>query len=113
MSRNERRYERALAALKAIARTMGNVVFRVEDFRSPRTRSRIGHQDAQRDEQRGGEPRTRRPSPNGPVEMVFDKPLSHHLQFALWLVAYRRSETASVRPKKMARLYDAPMIPSF
>jgi hypothetical protein len=53
MSRNERRYERALAALKAIARTMGNVVFRVEDFRSPRTRSRIGHQDAQRDEHRG------------------------------------------------------------
>lgn len=61
----------------------------------------------------GGEPRTRPPSPNGPVEMVFDKPFSHHLQFALWLVAYRRSETASVRPKKMARLYDAPMIPSF
>ena len=53
MSRNERRYERALAALKVIARTMGNAVFRVEDFRSPRTRSRIGHQDAQRDEQRG------------------------------------------------------------
>ena len=61
----------------------------------------------------GGEPRTHPPSPNGPVEMVFDKPFSHHSQFALWLVAYRRSETASVRPKKMARLYDAPMIPSF
>lgn len=31
----ERRYERALAALQAIARIMGNVVFRVEDYRRP------------------------------------------------------------------------------
>jgi hypothetical protein len=31
MSRIERRYERALAALKAIARAMANAAFRVED----------------------------------------------------------------------------------
>ena len=32
MSRIERRYERALAALKAIARSMANAAFRVEDY---------------------------------------------------------------------------------
>jgi hypothetical protein len=35
MSKVERRHERAIAALKAIARTMGNAVFRVEDYRPP------------------------------------------------------------------------------
>ena len=48
MSKIEWRYERALTALKAVARTMGNVVFRVEDYRPPHTRSRIGKQDEQR-----------------------------------------------------------------
>jgi hypothetical protein len=40
----ERRYERALAALAAIARAMGNTVFRVEDYRPPREkRAQTGH----------------------------------------------------------------------
>jgi hypothetical protein len=51
MSRNDRRYEAALAALKAIARTMGNVVFRVEDYRPPR--SCIEQRDAQENKRRG------------------------------------------------------------
>jgi hypothetical protein len=45
MSRNQRRYERALVALKAISRAMGNFVFRVEDYRPPRLR--IEQRDAQ------------------------------------------------------------------
>jgi hypothetical protein len=51
MSRNDRRYEAALAALKAIARTMGNVVFRVEDYCPPR--SCIEQRDAQENKRRG------------------------------------------------------------
>ena len=53
MSRTERRYERALAALKAVARTMGNIVFRVEDYRPPQEkRAHTGHGNAG-NEQRG------------------------------------------------------------
>jgi len=53
MSSNERRYERALTALKTIARTMGNFVFRVEDYRPPHLRSRIGRRGARGEEQQG------------------------------------------------------------
>jgi hypothetical protein len=53
MSKVERRHERAIAALKAIARTMGNAVFRVEDYRPPHEkRAHTGHGNAG-DEQRG------------------------------------------------------------
>jgi hypothetical protein len=48
MSKLERHCERALVALKSIARTMGNVVFRVEDYRTPHTRSRIWKREEQR-----------------------------------------------------------------
>jgi len=47
MSRIERRYERALAALKAVARTKGSIVFRVEDYRPPQEkRAHTGHGNA-------------------------------------------------------------------
>ena len=39
MSRIERRYERALAALKAIARAMANAAFRVEDYPGSKPKS--------------------------------------------------------------------------
>jgi hypothetical protein len=52
MSTIERRYERAFAALKAIARSIGNMAFRVEDYRPPQGKNaRAGHGD------RGNEPR--------------------------------------------------------
>jgi hypothetical protein len=38
MSKVERRHERAIVVLKAIARMMGNAVFRVEDYRPPHER---------------------------------------------------------------------------
>jgi hypothetical protein len=40
MSKAERRYERALAALKAIARAIGNTTFRVEDYPGSKLASR-------------------------------------------------------------------------
>jgi hypothetical protein len=47
MSKVERRPERAIAVLKAIARTMGNAVFRVEDYRPPHEkRAHTGHGSA-------------------------------------------------------------------
>jgi hypothetical protein len=47
MSKFQKRYERALAALKIIAQTMSNVVFRVEDYRPPSQRD---HPNQLRDE---------------------------------------------------------------
>jgi hypothetical protein len=47
MSKCQKRYERALAALKIIAQTMSNVVFRVEDYRPPSQRD---HPNQLRDE---------------------------------------------------------------
>jgi hypothetical protein len=51
MSKAERRYERALAALKAIARAIGNTAFRVEDYPGSKlaSRKRASPSGAQRD----------------------------------------------------------------
>jgi hypothetical protein len=56
MSKVERRHERAIAVLKAIARTMGNAMFRVEDYRPPHEkRAHIGHSSAGEEQHREAE----------------------------------------------------------
>jgi hypothetical protein len=54
----ERRYERALAALQAIASIMGDVVFRVEDYRRPHVADRRSARDKQRE--KSGNPGAKR-----------------------------------------------------
>jgi hypothetical protein len=61
MSKFQKRYERALAALKIIAQTMSNVVFRVEDYRPPSHRD----QPNQRPDEKQKRARTKRLSRNG------------------------------------------------
>jgi hypothetical protein len=53
MSKVERRHERAIAVLKAIARTMGNAVFRVEDYRPPHEKRAHTEHGSAGEEQRG------------------------------------------------------------
>jgi hypothetical protein len=79
MSKVERRHERAIAVLKTIARTMGNAVFRVEDY-PPLHEKRVHTGQGS-----GGERTARgheeiRLPPSAPVEMVFDKPSSLALE---------------------------------
>jgi hypothetical protein len=59
MSRFELRYERALAALKMIAQTMSNVVFRVEDYRPPH--QPLSHRDGSTSNQLQAEKKKRTP----------------------------------------------------
>ncbi len=63
MSKTKRRYERALAALRTIARSMGNVVFRVEDYRPPLVTKRGVDRDEPR-EQSGKPSDTKRAGQN-------------------------------------------------
>jgi hypothetical protein len=60
MSRFELRYERALAALKMIAQTMSNVVFRVEDYRPPH--QPLSHRDGSKSNQLRAEKEKRTPT---------------------------------------------------
>jgi hypothetical protein len=61
MSKCQKRYERALAALKIIAQTMSNVVFRVEDYQPPSHRD----QPNQRPDEKQKRAPTKRLSRNG------------------------------------------------
>jgi hypothetical protein len=60
MSKFEQRYERALAALKVIAQTMSNVVFRVEDYRPPQ--QPLSQRDGSRSNQLHAEKEKRTPT---------------------------------------------------
>jgi hypothetical protein len=63
MSRIERRYERALAALKAIARSIGNAAFRVEDYPGSKPTSDTPAARSVR----SGERHSRRSEPDKPI----------------------------------------------